>query len=248
MFPYFITFISYVLKPEKRKLIKFSYELRRKTGLEIGGPSSIFGSKGSFPVYLFAKQVDGVNFSNETVWEGKISKGKNYSYFKNKKGFQYIEEASELGSISGKSYDFLLSSHSLEHIANPIKALKRWHTLLKSHGYLILILPDKNNTFDSERPYTSFEHLLKDYEHDTNEHDTTHFAEIMRYYKSEGNEGDTAKEAVKTTLENNFVVRCAHHHVFSFETIREVLQFCGFTVLYQQSTPPFHLITIAKKN
>src|SRR5215216_66239 len=156
---YLITVLSYLFKPAKRKLIRLSYELKSKTGLEIGGPSSIFGLKGYFPVYVFADHIDGVNFSNETIWEGKIGEGQNFRYFEDKTGHQFIDEASELKNISSQKYDFVLSSHSLEHVANPVKALKRWNDVLKDGGQLVLILPDKEHTFDVHRSYTSFQHF-----------------------------------------------------------------------------------------
>lgn len=247
MLAYLITLISFIIKHEKRKLIILSYKLKSKIGLEIGGPSSLFGLKGYFPVYLFAKRIDSVNFSTETIWEGKIAEGKNFNYYKSKKGYQYIQEASELKNIPLDSYDFLLSSHSLEHIANPIKALKKWHTLLKSNGELVLILPDKKNTFDIKRPYTSMEHLINDYKQNVDEHDTTHFEEILLHHSSAKNEKRISKEMTKELLQNNYINRRAHHHVFNFETIREMLVYCGFDTIYQQEASPFHLITIAKK-
>ncbi len=224
-----------------------SFKLTSKVGLEIGGPSSFFRLKGYFPVYLFAKRVDSVNYSNETIWEGKISEGKNFNYFKSKKGYQYIGEASELKTIPPGSYDFLLSCHSLEHIANPVKALKIWHTLLKPNGELVLILPDKRNTFDIKRPYTSMEHLLNDFEQDVNEYDTTHFEEILLHHSASKDKEEISQKFLTETLKNNYINRCAHHHVFNFDTIRELLLYCGFDTIYQQHASPFHLITIAKK-
>lgn len=244
---YIITVISFLLKPAKRKLIIFSRKLKSKTGLEIGGPSSIFGLKGYFPVYLFAERIDSVNYSTETIWEGKIAEGRNFNYFKFKKGYQYIQEASELKNIPSDSYDFLLSSHSLEHIANPIKALKIWHTLLKPGGEFILILPDKKNTFDIKRPYTSVEHLIDDFKQDINEYDNTHFDEILFHYSPSISEEGISKEMTKELLSNNYVNRRAHHHVFNFQTIKEMLLYCGFETIYQQEASPFHLVTIAKK-
>lgn len=244
---YLITLISFILKPKKRKLIILSYKLKSKTGLEIGGPSSIFGLKGNFPVYLFAKCIDGVNYSTETVWEGKISQGKNFNYFDSKTGYQYIQEASELKNIPLFSYDFLLSSHSLEHIANPIKALKIWHTLLKRQGELVLVLPDKKNTFDIKRPYTLMEHLINDFKQNVDEHDTTHFNEIILHYSPAKGEKEISAETMRELLKNNYINRRAHHHVFNFETIKEMLLYCGFDTLYQQEAPPFHLITVARK-
>ena len=156
-----VTAISYIRKPIKRKLLSLCYQLRSKTGLEIGGPSSFFRAKGYFPIYPFAKRVDGINYSAETVWEGKIEEGPHYKYYDDKIGYQYIAEATGLSKIKNESYDFVLSCHSLEHVANVIKAIHEWHRVLKRSGELILVLPDKRFTFDHDRPYTTFQHLLE---------------------------------------------------------------------------------------
>ena len=77
-----------------------------------------------------------------------------YVYDKNHHpGKQYILEATELYEINSNTYDFLLSSHMLEHTANPIKALKEWKRIIKDKGYLILIVPHKDGTFDDNIPY-----------------------------------------------------------------------------------------------
>jgi hypothetical protein len=80
-----ITLASYLRQPEKRRLIKIAKTFKGLKGIEIGGPSNIFSIKGAMPVYLFAEKVDGVNFSNKTIWEGKIKEGENYNYYKNQK-------------------------------------------------------------------------------------------------------------------------------------------------------------------
>jgi len=41
-----------------------------------------------------------------------------------------------------KSYDFVYSSHTLEHMIDPKKCIRDWFKLLKSGGYLIIIVPD----------------------------------------------------------------------------------------------------------
>ena len=70
-----ITIVSYLRQPEKRSLINIAKTFKGLKGIEIGGPSSIFSLRGALPVYLFAEKVDGVNFSNKTIWEGKIKEG-----------------------------------------------------------------------------------------------------------------------------------------------------------------------------
>ncbi len=239
-----ITIMSYVKQPKKRRLIKEAFKLRHKKGIEIGGPSGFFSLRGGFPVYLFAEKIDNVNYGSTTVF-GNYEQGETFNYYKNKIGNQFIAEAIDLRSIKNNSYDFLLSSHSLEHTANPIKALKEWRRVIKSNGKLVLILPDKRYTFDLEREYTSFSHLLDDYNEDTSENDITHIEEILSKYDEI--KGKVPIEEYKKLLSNNYINRCAHHHVFNQELIRNSLEFVGFNVESQYEVDPFHLITIATK-
>jgi ubiquinone/menaquinone biosynthesis C-methylase UbiE len=242
-----VTALSYLKQVKKRKLIKIAFQFRSKSGVEIGGPSVFFKLKNSLPIYVFAKKVDGVNFSNETVWEGAIKEGETYNYYKKEIGHQYIAEATELPMIPDDKYDFLLSCHSLEHVANPIKALKEWSRIIKKDGMFVLVLPDKRYTFDRNRSYTSFEHLLEDYRKDINEYDTTHFEDIIQHHDREKDPGLKPNEEVRELLNKNYENRLAHHHVFSQSVVKQLVEYCGFSVLSQHEAAPFHLITIAKK-
>jgi hypothetical protein len=38
-----------------------------------------------------------------------------------------------------------------------------------------------------------------------------------------------------------------HHHVFNLGLIKELLIYCGFEMVHQQTYPPFHLVSIAQK-
>lgn len=245
--PGLTTTISYILRPQKRKLIKQSKKLKNKTGLEIGGPSRIFSIRGFFPVYLYAKQIDGVNFSNETIWEGKLEEGNSYNYYDGKTGHQFILEASELSEVKDNCYDFLLSSHSLEHIANPIKALKEWHRVVKPEGTIVLVLPDKDHTFDHRRPYTEFDHLLEDYERDVDENDSTHFEEVLGLHDGQRDSNNSSDEELKERVMQNFKNRTVHHHVFNFDLLETLLLQCGFKPFYKQKVSPFHLVILARK-
>ncbi len=242
-----VTWISYFKSPRKRTLIRHVMALEGKTGIEIGGPSSFFGLKSYLPVYIFAKSIDGVNYSTQTVWEGTIAEGTSFSYFQDKVGYQYIREATDLHGIPANKYDFILSCHCLEHTANPVKALKEWTRVIKPGGTFILVLPDKKNTFDNKRPYTTFEHLLDDYKNNTGEDDTTHFSEVLALHDLQKDDGVKSYEELEQRTRSNFSNRCVHHHVFSLELIKQMLEFVGFDTLYQQIAAPFHLITIAQK-
>src|SRR5690242_14367755 len=71
--------------------------VKGKKGLEVGGPSSIFRT--TLPLYRTVGALDGVNFSADTVWEGRIRTGLNFNYIGNRKGLQYISEATDLSQI-----------------------------------------------------------------------------------------------------------------------------------------------------
>jgi ubiquinone/menaquinone biosynthesis C-methylase UbiE len=206
----------------------------------------MFSLQGYLPVYLFARRVDGVNYSNETVWEGRIEAGETYKYH-NKKGFQFITEATDLGKISNEAYDFILSCHSLEHVANPLKALKEWNRVTKPGGYFALILPDKRYTFDFHRPYTTIDHLLSDYNNNTDEYDETHFEEVIRYHDPTRHSSSLPWEEEVKRIKSNYKYRCVHHHVFDVQLVEQMLSTAGFKLTFHQEAPPFHLIFIAVK-
>ena len=244
---FIITGLSYLNRKEKRNLIKMALDFRNKSGIEIGGPSDLFKVKGHLPIYLFASRVDGVNFSNATLWEGQLNEGENYHYYKNKTGYQYIAEAADLDFLKDASYDFVLSCHSLEHIANPLKAVFGWNRILKKQGELVLVLPDKEQTFDNKRPFTSFTHILDDFKNQLGEDDTTHFSEVIAMHDFSKDSFIQSKEALEKRTKDNLQNRAVHHHVFSLEMIQQMLEYAGFEISYQQKSMPNHLITIARK-
>jgi SAM-dependent methyltransferase len=43
-----------------------------------------------------------------------------------------------------KQYDFVFSSHTLEHMQDPYAALKEWFALVKPGGHLIFLVPDED--------------------------------------------------------------------------------------------------------
>jgi len=58
-------------------------------------------------------------------------------------GAQIKGEGDYLPWFNDNSLDYIFSSHCLEHIIDPKKALYEWTRILKVRGYLILILPHK---------------------------------------------------------------------------------------------------------
>jgi len=233
----------------RRKRIRNFYKYKKivinKYGLEIGGPSRVFKKK--LPIYYHAKKIDGINFSTSTLWEKNLVDLGYFNYFMERSGTQYISDATNLNKISDSTYDFLLSSHCLEHIANPLKALKEWSRVIKDNAFLVLVLPNKNGNFDRKRNFTQFEHILKDYENNVDESDMTHLDEIITFHDFEMDKNSGTLDQFVKRGKNNLEIRGLHHHVFDESLIKNALDWCNFKVLdFDQDKTNF--FTLAKKN
>ena len=57
-----------------------------------------------------------------------------------------------------KSYDFVISSHVIEHFYDPIKALLEWQRVARK--YIFIICPHKDRMFDKDKERTTLNELL----------------------------------------------------------------------------------------
>jgi SAM-dependent methyltransferase len=203
--------------------------------LEIGGPSDILGFGGPLPLYSCLAAIDNCNFATETIWS---SEAVTFSR-------TFVSEASAL-QIADGSYDCVIASHCLEHIANPIQALQEWKRVLRPHGLLLLILPHRDHTFDWRRPVTTLEHMQRDYELNTPESDLTHLDEILSLHDLSRDPGRCTPEQFRERSLINFKVRALHHHVFVPETAWKIIEKGGFSVI-RQDVEISHIVTLAKK-
>lgn len=70
--------------------------------------------------------------------------------------------AQEMSTIADNSFDFVHSSHCLEHLHNPMLAMNNWLRILKPGGHLICLIPDEDlyeqgvfpSTFNSDHKHT----------------------------------------------------------------------------------------------
>jgi len=222
--------------------------VRGKRGIEIGGPSSIFARGGMLALYDAASNVDGCNFSADTLWAGHIPEGMTYRYMEGKAcGRQYVSEAANLGKIPSDSYDFFLSSHVLEHVANPLKALSEWRRVLKPGGWLIMLLPLKDMTFDHRRPVTALEHLIEDFSRDAGEDDLTHLPEILALHDLSRDPQAGTPEQFAARSRENFKNRCLHQHVFDEKLAVAVCRRAGFEVTFSSTSRCLQIVIIACK-
>jgi len=216
-------------------------------GLEIGGPSGMFGPTGLFPVYAVSARVDNCNFAVHTTWEGQISEGITFQFSAQKApGRQYIAEADDLEQVPSDSYDFVLSSHCLEHVANPLKAIAEWKRVLKEQGLLVLVVPHKDATFDHRRPVTSLDHMIEDLERQVDKADMTHLEEILSLHDlaQDPEAGDI--EAFTQRSARNAENRCLHHHVFDTCLAVEIMHYSGLQILTVEALSANSILVTAK--
>ena len=219
-----------------------------RTGLELGGPSRVFGARGMLPVYAVASRIDNVNFTADTRWETALRDGGEFRFHPRRPpGTQWLREAVALSGLANAAYDFVASSHCLEHVANPLRALLEWRRVTRAGGHLLLVLPDPARTFDHRRPVTTLAHLRDDLARDTGEDDTTHAAEAIAWHDLARDPGVASAEEFQARVRANATNRCLHHHVFDLALMRAALAETGWRPLALEAARPLHLVAFAVK-
>lgn len=59
-----------------------------------------------------------------------------------------------------EAWDFVISSHVIEHFYDPITAIKEWFRVIRPSGYVFMVVPHKDRTFDKDREVTSVAELV----------------------------------------------------------------------------------------
>lgn len=218
-----------------------------RSGLEIGGPSRVFRPGGLLPVYGHAARMDNVNFTGQTAWESGLQDGGPFAFSPARPaGRQYLREAADLRGIADGAYDFVASSHCLEHSANPLRTLREWKRVTRRHGHLVVLVPDPARSFDHRRPVTSLAHLQDDLARGTGEDDLTHLEEILALHDLSRDPLAGTAEQFAARSRRNFENRCLHQHVFDLGLLQSALTAAGWTVLAAEKVRPVHLIALAE--
>lgn len=66
--------------------------------------------------------------------------------------------------LPDESQDFVVSAHVIEHFPDPIKALREWYRLIRKGGYIFMIVPHQERTFDKARSRTTLQELIDRHE------------------------------------------------------------------------------------
>jgi len=90
-------------------------------------------------------------------------------------------DVDRLKPLDDQSQDFVIASHVLEHVAEPIGLLDEIHRVLRPGGTALILLPDRRRTFDVGRDPTPLDHLAAEYEAQVTEVDDDHIVDFIRH-------------------------------------------------------------------
>ena len=132
-------------------------------------------------------------------------------------------DVDRLRALGDASLDFVIASHVLEHVAEPIGLLADIHRVLRPGGVTVVLLPDRRRTFDSERAPTPLEHLLHEHAEGVTRVDDAHLDEFLR---ATGEPLDDLPAVDLPALFEHHRRRSIHAHCWTEDEFAEVLEHC----------------------
>ena len=132
-------------------------------------------------------------------------------------------------NVADGSLDFLVACHVIEHTRNPIGSIAAAWRKLKPGGRLVLVVPDKERTFDRDRPTTTLEHLVEDHRSPDRANDYAHYEEFYALAQPIP-EFARAAEVARHFAEGYAI----HYHAWTHDTFAAMLDYvdreiCGWS-------------------
>lgn len=211
------------------------------TALEPGGPSALFAEQGAVPVYPRLAALDTLDYAERTLWSNAANATAATRIVRRR----VIGEAGAVDVAEG-TYDAVLSSHVLEHLANPLAALAEWRRVVRPGGYVLLIVPHRDATFDHRRPVTTLDHLRADAANGTGEGDLTHLEEIFALHDLERDPGAPNRAVFEQRCRDVASTRALHHHVFVSRTVAEACAAAGLEVVLLRPKRPLNIVCLCR--
>jgi predicted SAM-dependent methyltransferase len=127
-----------------------------------------------------------------------------------------------LSMLADESEDFVIASHVLEHLVDPLAQLAEIHRVLRPGGVALILLPDRRLTFDRARQPTTLDDLVADHASGAVVPDDAHLEEFLIYSEGWNNARDAAKREVTFEFHRQ---RSFHVHCWTQEEFVPVLRY-----------------------
>jgi SAM-dependent methyltransferase len=128
-----------------------------------------------------------------------------------------------LAPFPESAFDFVVINHVLEHVANPVKAVREVFRICRRGGIVVIAIPDKEYTFDRGRELTSWEHLWSDYQNDVRVSSDEHYESFLRSAAPHVFREPPENLKVHVQLSRN---RREHAHVWTSASFQRFLESC----------------------
>jgi SAM-dependent methyltransferase len=129
-----------------------------------------------------------------------------------------LTDFDDFNGIADESLDFIIGCHVIEHVFDPIGTLVNAHRALRPGGTLVLVIPDRDRTFDRMRPLTKLDHLLLDHEKPDQQRNYGHYEEFYQLAFQ------TSPELLRAKVDEEFGRRGdLHVHVWNHETFGKMV-------------------------
>lgn len=184
------------------------------------------------PPYALAGRGLEIGPGDRPFVKGAIRLEKALTYFSRRVETDVLGDATRLPFRAG-AFDYVVARHVLEHVADPIRMLRNISRVMRPGGRAVITVPNRDKTFDIERPTTPFLHLLWDFINRRLDNDPTHAGEWadkvllnpnIRPYRSHQTEEEDHREHAKLQADLRAGSRLdIHFHVFSAVTFRKFL-------------------------
>ena len=129
-----------------------------------------------------------------------------------------------MDGIADSSLDFVVANQVLEHVENPLRALRTISRVLRAEGIAFISLPDKRFSFDRKRVNTTLAHFIKDYEQGADWSREEHYKDWV--HLAEGLAGPALQERVAQMLATRANI---HFHVWDHDSMAEFFSYAATT-------------------
>jgi SAM-dependent methyltransferase len=134
-------------------------------------------------------------------------------------------DAQTFGGVRDLTLDFVISAHVIEHLEDPIGAVRHAIRVLKRGGIFILIVPDRRFTFDKNRPPTPLAHIIADSRDGGAGTRHEAYCEHLRFFPPDDTPALSGNEIELRARRLAERRKDIHFHVWSTDEFRELLEY-----------------------
>ncbi len=130
------------------------------------------------------------------------------------------DDGEGLHKFAKDSQDFIIANHFLEHAQDPVGTIKRHLEVVRKGGCLFMAVPDKDFTFDKNRPLTTLDHLERDFREGPKWSYDDHVEEYVKIVEL-GQPGNGHEERVQVVKETQMSI---HFHVWDKDSLAKFME------------------------